>query len=70
VNSVKNNKRPEWKSLEWWRIPDLLRPNKITLYDNVSPLNIKPGALQNHEFLSVMAALSEYPDLVKSLIAV
>jgi len=70
VNSLKNNKKPEWKSLEWLRIPELYRQSKLTLYEEITPLSIKPGMLKNHDFLTVLGALSEYPDLVRKLIEV
>ena len=70
VNSLKNNKKPEWKSLEWLRIPELYRQAKLTLYEEITPLSIKPGTLKNYDFLSVLAALSEYPDLVRKLVEV
>ncbi len=70
VNSLKNNKKPEWKQLEWLRLPELYRQFKITLVDEITPLSIKPGKFDSHGLLSVLAALSEFPDLIKKLFQV
>ena len=70
VNSTKRNKKPEWKAFEWVRLSELYKQLRPTLYEEISPLNIKPGVLKNYDFLTVVAALAEFPEIVRNLIHV
>lgn len=70
VNSRKNNKKPEWASFQWFRLSELYKQYKPTLYEEITPLSIRPGVLENYNFLSVVATLSEYPQIVRNIILV
>jgi len=70
VNSTKKHKRQEWLNFEWRRISEVFRGNKISLYEEITPLSMSPAYLNNYGLLSAMAALAEYPSTIHNLISV
>jgi hypothetical protein len=70
VNCTKKHNHKDWEAFEWKRISEVFKGNKISLYEEISPLTMSPAHLNNYGLLSAMAALAEYPSTIHHLISV
>ena len=65
VFKLQTDELEAFKQLDYARLSDIYKGNKITLFDKIDPHSIKQGCLCNSYFLSAISALAENPARIK-----
>lgn len=66
--NLANSSFKKWSKIRWLRVPEFYKnPTVFNKENEISPNEIKQGALVNCYFLSVIAALAEHPDRIKKI---